>query len=93
MPEGRAPRRAVVLAWQIAIGALIVILWQWLVSVRVLDPFFVSRPSDIGRRIATWVVTGTIWRHLAVTLQEAFLGLVLGAVLGIVAGILILLRR
>jgi len=76
----------VVLAWQIAIGALSVILWQWLVSVRVLDPFFVSRPSDIGRRIATWLVTGTIWRHLAATLQEAFLGLVLGAVLGIVAG-------
>src|SRR5262249_57343424 len=38
-------RRATVLAAQAALGVAILALWQTLVSVRVLDPFLVSRPS------------------------------------------------
>jgi NitT/TauT family transport system permease protein len=57
-----------------------------MVSLGLLDPFFFSRPSDIARRIVTWVVGGTIWPHLVVTLQESFLGLTIGAGLGIVLG-------
>jgi NitT/TauT family transport system permease protein len=77
---------AAVLAWQIAIAVALVTLWQWGVHAKVLDPFFVSRPSDIAVRIAKWLTSGAIWGHLAVTLEEAFLGLVAGAVLGITLG-------
>ncbi len=78
--------RAVVLGWQIAIAAVALAAWQSLVSVKVFDPFFVSRPSDIAARIASWVATGAIWGHLFVTLEEAFLGLVVGAAIGITLG-------
>jgi NitT/TauT family transport system permease protein len=77
---------AAVLAWQIVIAVALVTLWQWGVHAKVLDPFFVSRPSDIAVRIAKWLTSGAIWGHLAVTLEEAFLGLVAGAVLGITLG-------
>jgi len=82
----QAPSRATVAMWQIAIAVVGLALWQWGVHVRLLDPFFVSRPSDIAGRIATWVKTGAVWHHLATTLEEAFLGLVLGSVLGITLG-------
>src|SRR5262245_15181575 len=75
-----------VLVWQIAVGVFALALWQGLVSLKVLDPFFFSRPSDIIQRIGTWVFNGTLWAHLAITLEEALLGLVAGAVLGIVLG-------
>ncbi len=78
--------RGIVFAWQLAIGIGAVASWQWLVGVKLLDPFFVSRPSDIAIRIATWVTSGVIWGHLLITLEEAFLGLVAGAVLGITLG-------
>jgi NitT/TauT family transport system permease protein len=78
--------RAVVLAWQIAIGVATFALWQWLATARLIDPFFVSRPSDIAIRISSWVASGVIWGHLFVTLEEAVLGLVVGAVLGIALG-------
>jgi NitT/TauT family transport system permease protein len=78
--------RASILAWQIVVGVTTLVLWQALVSLKLLDPFFVSRPSDIARRIATWVTAGTLWPHLIVTLEEALLGLVVGAVLGIALG-------
>jgi NitT/TauT family transport system permease protein len=78
-----------ILAWQVGLAATAIVLWQWLVSLKLLDPFFFSRPTDIARRVASWVTTGTIWRHLAVTLEESFLGLVVGAALGIVLGFLL----
>jgi NitT/TauT family transport system permease protein len=79
-------RRGAILVWQILVGLIAVALWQGLVALNILDPFFVSRPTDIARRVATWVAAGTLWPHLAVTLQEALLGLVVGAALGIVLG-------
>ena len=78
--------RRVVLAWQIAIAFVALASWQWLVKARLLDPFFVSRPSDIAARIAAWVTSGVIWGHLFVTLEEALIGLVAGAALGIALG-------
>jgi NitT/TauT family transport system permease protein len=75
-----------VLGWQIAVGLAVVMLWQGLVSLNVLDPFFVSRPSAIAARVAQWTVGGALWLHLAVTLEESLLGLVVGAALGISLG-------
>ena len=86
MDERTAPSRATVLAWQVAIAVVAVTVWQWGVRVRALDPFFVSRPTDIAARIAAWCVSGAIWRHLFTTLEEAFLGLLFGAASGIALG-------
>ena len=87
MGDRRKPAsRATVLAWQIAIAVVSLALWQWGVETRFLDPFFVSRPSAIAARIATWVTSGTIWGDLFVTLEEAFLGLVVGGAIGITLG-------
>jgi NitT/TauT family transport system permease protein len=71
---------------QIALGAAIVAAWEAGAAFKLLDPFFFSRPTEIGRRIGTWIVNGSLWRHLVVTLEESFLGLIIGAALGIAAG-------
>ncbi len=81
--------RAVVLAAQVAVGAAFLATWQTLVSLKILDPFFVSRPSDIAARIAQWSTSGALWTHLATTLEESLLGLLVGAVLGVSMGFLL----
>jgi len=78
--------RRFVLAAQLLLAAALLALWQALVAAGLLDPFFVSRPSDIARRIAAWIAEGTLWRHLGVTIEESVLGLVVGAALGIAVG-------
>jgi len=75
-----------VVMWQIALAILIAAAWQAGVALKLLDPFFFSRPTDIGVRIAEWIVDGTLVRHLFVTVEESLLGLVAGAALGIVSG-------
>jgi NitT/TauT family transport system permease protein len=79
-------RRRYVFELQILLGLVLLGLWQWLATVKLLDPFFVSRPSAILTRIATWISAGTLWRHLATTLEEALLGLIIGSALGIALG-------
>jgi NitT/TauT family transport system permease protein len=78
--------RLTILAWQIVVGLAVVAVWQALVTLKVLDPFFVSRPSDIAVRVVTWITSGSIWPHLATTIEESLLGLAIGAVTGISLG-------
>jgi NitT/TauT family transport system permease protein len=78
--------RTTVLAWQLAVAAAILTSWEWGVHAKVLDPFFLSRPSAIAARVVSWLTSGSIWGHLIVTLEEALLGLIVGAVLGIGCG-------
>jgi NitT/TauT family transport system permease protein len=54
-----------------------------------LDKFFFSRPSEVATRMWQWLVTGSIWEHLSVTLTEAFLSFAIGAALGIGLGFLL----
>jgi sulfonate transport system permease protein len=82
----RTVSRAAVFFWQVLVGVLALALWQGLVSLKLLDPFFVSRPTDIVRRVASWVIGGSLWGHLSVTLEESLLGLLVGAALGITLG-------
>ena len=86
MTRGSDISRGYVLAWQAAVGVVVLTTWQTLVSVHVLDPFFVSRPTDIAQRIGRWVGSGMLWGHLAVTLEESLLGLLAGSALGIGLG-------
>ena len=78
--------KGVILFWRVALGVSLLGSWQGLATLKVLDPFFFSRPSDILARAWQWMRDGSIWGHLGVTLTEALLGFVIGGLLGIVLG-------
>ena len=85
MAEERFSRASITLA-QLALGAIILATWQAGATLKLLDPFIFSRPTDIAGRVALWVANGSLWRHLVVTLEEAVLGLIIGAAIGITLG-------
>jgi len=78
-----------IFVWQLLLGIVILAGWQGLASVGWLDKFFFSRPSDIVSRIGQWIWTGSIWSHLLVTIEEAFLSFTLGVAAGILFGFLL----
>jgi NitT/TauT family transport system permease protein len=84
--SGQGSEPATILVWQILVGVAALSAWQGLVSLKILDPFFVSRPTAIAQRVATWMIGGSLWQHLATTLEEALLGLVIGSAMGISLG-------
>jgi NitT/TauT family transport system permease protein len=80
---------APILVWQLLLAVLILAGWQALATAGLLDKFFFSRPSDVIARVLQWILTGSIWAHLLVTLEEAFLSFALGVASGILFGFLL----
>jgi len=83
--------RLTLLSLQIAVGIALLVLWHLLTTIPVgakplLDPFFFSRPLDVLARVWKDFYSGTIWRHLGITLTETILAFVTGAIGGIVFG-------
>ena len=51
-----------------------------------LPPFFFSTPVDVARQVVDWFVSGVIWKHLWVTLEESILAFIIGSVGGVAVG-------
>jgi NitT/TauT family transport system permease protein len=85
-------QRAVIIAVQVAILALVLVVWEWGARTRyddehfIIDPFLWSRPMRIWTRIVEWMGDGTILRNVFTTLYEAAMSFVLGVAAGVVAG-------
>jgi putative riboflavin transport system permease protein len=70
------------------LGALAVflLLWRAVVLIGGYPPFILPAPEVVLERFARAIADGTIWPHLATTLQEVALGFVVGAGSGVVIG-------
>ncbi|MBM7865353.1 ABC transporter permease subunit [Heliobacterium gestii] len=69
------------------IGALVA--WEVLANQRVIDPFLVSKPSQIAALLLKLAEEGALWQHVAVTVGETIAGFLLGTILGLGAAILL----
>jgi NitT/TauT family transport system permease protein len=83
--------RSRLLLAQLAVAVVALALWQFFASVPVfgrmlLPPFFFSTPTDVAEQIVKWFYTGTIWKHLVITLWESVLAFTIGSTLGVLVG-------
>jgi NitT/TauT family transport system permease protein len=83
--------RHTLISLQLIVAVVAVLLWHVLTTVPIagvllLPPFFFSTPLDVALRIIKWLVEGTIWHHLSITLIEAVLAFVVGSVAGVLIG-------
>ena len=51
-----------------------------------LPKFFFSTPGDVFARIVKFFATGSIWKHLWITLEETVLAFAIGSLSGIIIG-------
>ena len=69
------------------LGALLAI-WQFS-SGRLLNPLFISSPSQIAIQFWAWVRNGSLFYHASITATEAFVGFLIGAAAGMTLGVLL----
>ena len=55
-----------------------IFLWWLLTTLEWLSPFFFGDPLGVAARLVTWFTTGSIFKHLYVTLLETLLAFVIG---------------
>jgi NitT/TauT family transport system permease protein len=96
--RARANRRLLVNGLRVAFAVIVLGLWEIGTTIDpthkdglFIDPFFYGRPSGIASQLWTWITNGTaqgpLWLQVATTLEEAFLGFLIGVVLGIIFGV------
>ena len=83
--------RLTLLSLQILVAVVALTLWQVFATVEIfgkvlLPPFFFSTPLDVVAQVVKWFSTGTIWKHLIITLWESMLAFVIGSTLGVLVG-------
>ena len=83
--------RVKLLSLQILVGLAAIGIWYVGSKVPIfgkyfLPEFFFSTPVDVFQRVVKLFVTGTIWKHLWITLVETALAFVIGAASGIAVG-------
>lgn len=73
------------------LAVLLLAVAAWEISARRgwVDPYFVSSPVGVAEFLGEYVGEGLIWHHLGITLQETFLGFVIGSVAGIAVGLVL----
>ena len=96
--RARTNHRLLVNGLRIAFAVVVLGFWEIGTSIDAnhreglwIDPFFYGRPSGIASQLWTWITTGTaqgpLWLQVATTLEEAFLGFLIGVVLGVISGV------
>ncbi len=78
---------------RIVVTASLIGIWEFVVWIGWVHPFFVSRPSLIAIDLWKMFSTGFIFKHLAITMWEAIAGLFIGAALGIATGFIAALSQ
>ncbi|MGG6313370.1 ABC transporter permease [Paenibacillus macerans] len=86
--QGRRKTAAAVWIGRIVVFIVFVGLWE-LLSGRAFNSFWLSKPSLIVKRIYDMTVSGDLWFHMSITLQESIVGLIIGMFGGTLLGILI----
>jgi len=96
--RARATRRLLVNVLRIAFAVIVLGFWEMGTTIDAnhreglwIDPFFYGRPSGIATQLWIWITNGTaqgpLWLQVATTLEEAFLGFLIGVGLGVVFGV------
>lgn len=75
-------RRWAVAAAQAALLAGFLALWEVAAARYWVNPMLTSRPSAVWRTLLDMAASGSLWRHVGVTLQETLAGFVIGMALG-----------
>src|SRR6516225_7451915 len=78
----RRRRRLVINCLRVLLLVVLIGGWELGARIGMIDPFFWGQPSGIWAQIITWVTQGTaqgpLWEQIAVTLEEAVLGFMIG---------------
>ena len=74
--------------WQVLFGLTVLAFWEW-ASGRLLDTFFISKPSLVAGFLWQSILNGTLARDISVTMRETVIGYVIGAPLAVLCGFLL----
>ena len=81
--------KRIIKTYQILLFTIIIVLWEVLAKLKIIDTFLFSCPSEIISLLMKYLKTGEIFKHIYISLLEVVLGLVIGTISGIIIATLL----
>ncbi len=85
LARARVRRLSTIGRW--AVGITMLVLWEVLTRIKVVDPYFFSSPSLIAQTAYKAATQGTLWTDVWFTASATILGFIAGVSLGAVIGL------
>lgn len=82
-------KKRMIIFWQAGLLVGFIALWEILARLEVLNTFLFSSPSAIYELFKTYLVDGSLFQHIGISVWETFLGFMIGTVLGIMIAIIL----
>lgn len=87
-PDTGGERRRIMVARTIVIAAILGV-WQGVVSIGLVDPFWIASPVLIAEELGRLIISGELFGDVAITVFEALIAFVVSSALGILAGLML----
>ncbi len=68
-------------------------LWELIAYKNIVDPFIISSPSRIIKQTIELYNTGSLFKHILITLNETIIAFILSTIIGLVVAIILYLIR
>ena len=75
--------------FRIGILITLILVWELLAELKILDPFLTSSPSRIIKSLVSFIKEGTLFSHILITCYETILGFTLGTIFGAMIAIVL----
>lgn len=72
----------------VLLGVTVLLLWEFAAGF-VIEPRYVSKPSQVGVRLAELAFDGILWQHIGATMSAAGAGYVIGVLVGLGAAMVL----
>jgi len=82
-------KRRMIIFWQVGLLIGFIALWEILARLEILNTFLFSSPSAIYELFKAYLVDGSLFQHIGISVWETFLGFMIGTVLGIIIAIIL----
>lgn len=87
-PDPGIRYRRVLVARLVVVGVVLAV-WQTVVGVGWVDPFWISSPKLVAQELWSEIASGSLFADVAITVFEALIAFVISSALGIAAGLLL----
>lgn len=89
MNSGVLKQKLMVNFWRILLISTVLLIWEMGAKYKTFDTFYTSQPSEIFSDLKNLFLTGKILPHIAITMEEALLGLAIGTAAGVIVGFIL----
>ncbi|MEM9473705.1 MAG: ABC transporter permease [Pseudomonadota bacterium] len=79
----------IVWVFRIGLGVALLGAWEYAAAAEWIDTFFFSRPTDVWIFLKEMFLDGSVWRHIAATLQSTLIGFGLAVITAIPFGLML----